>query len=335
MTAPVPPAPELVVVRAGLQDLVVDGCPRHALRFGLVEGGPLDPWALRRGNLLLGNPPAAAGLECVGRGPTLRAERGPIRLTLTGGFSAIADGRVWPAGRPLTLRPGAEVRLDASPPGLRGWLAVAGGLAVPAVFGSRSADRPGGLPGLAGRPLAPGDRLPVGPAPVGAAVAGDPPPPPRLGAAGPGTVRVLRGPQWEWVAPAARAHLLGRRFVVSPSSDRAGLRLLGPPLPDSAGRAVSGTMASEATTFGAVQLTPEGLPLILLADRGSLGGYPKPLQVIAADLGWLAQARPGTSIGFRLTTRAAAWRALARALGAGGGGGGGAGTQAADGPPGS
>jgi len=305
----------LVVVRAGLQDLVVDCRPRRALRFGLVEGGPLDVAALLRANRAVGNPSDAAGLESLGRGPTLQVEGGSVRVAVTGELQLLVDGRPCPRGRSLAVVAGSTISVAASPPGLRGWLAVAGGLELPLVFGSRSVDRPGRLEGLAGRALALGDHLPVGPDP-GPPARSEPPsgrvaPPVR----GPWTLRVLRGPQWTWVAGEVRAHLLSETFTVSPQSDRTGLRLLGRWVVAPADRQVSGSMLSEGTAFGAVQLTPEGGPLVLLADRGSLGGYPKPLQVITADAPLLAQARPGTGIRFRLTTPAAARRAQRLCLG--------------------
>ncbi len=304
---------QLTVVRAGFQDLAVDDRPRRALRFGLVEGGPLDPTALRWANHLVGNPPGACGLECVGRGPVLRAEGGPVRVALVGGLRLEVGGVPQPPDAAVEVPPGSAVAVEAEPPALRAWLAVAGGLALPLVFGSRGVDRPGRLPGLAGRQLAAGDGLPVGAATGERAPRATPPrwrPAPGSGA---WPVAVLPGAQWDTVSPDQRRHLLAQPYTVSPTSDRAGLRLLGAPVPAVSTPTRPGTMLSEGTAWGAVQLTPEGLPIVLLADRGSMGGYAKPLQVAAVDCWRLAQARPGTVLRFRLTTRAAAWRRLSRA----------------------
>lgn len=304
----------LVVVRPGFQDLLVDGSPRRALRFGLVEGGPLDPPALGLANRLVGNPQAACGVECVGRGPVLRAVGGPVRVALAGPLRLAVDGRDQLDRRSIVVPEAATCSVAAAPPGLRAWLAVAGGLAVPTVLGSRGVDRPGRLPGLAGRALAAGDVLEVGRELAGRDAAGPgpflprPPPDP-----GPWRLAVLRGPQWAQVGPAVRRHLLAHPYTVSPDADRAGLRLLGPPVPPAPAGPQAGRMLSEGTACGAVQLTPEGLPIVLLADRGSLGGYAKPLQLTTADTWRLAQARPGTVVRFHLTTLPAAWRSLRRA----------------------
>jgi biotin-dependent carboxylase-like uncharacterized protein len=299
----------LETVRPGMLDLVVDTRPRHGLAHGLSEAGPLDLPAFRRAARVVGNGPEAAALELLALGPVLRVVGGPVQIAVSGGpLTPVVDGTPLARDQAWTVPAGSELRFLPSLEGLRSYLAVAGGLDPPPVFGSRSADLPSALPGLAGRRLAAGDLLPVGTAagPPRPVAAGPPPqenPDPLL-------VRVLPGPQWHRLARPIRRALLAGAYTVSGRSNRVGIRLEGDPLPG--GEAAD---ISEGNAPGAVQLPPSGLPVILLADRGSIGGYARPLQVITADLWRLGQARPGQRLRFVATSRAAAWAALRAALG--------------------
>jgi len=301
------------VRRAGLLDLVVDGRPRRAMQYGLSEAGPLDAAALRAANRAVGNPPEAAGLEMLAKGPEL-VVLADVRLCLAGGgLAPCVDGEEQPVGTPFAVRTGAVVTFVRRAEGLRAYLAVAGGLDVPPVFASRSADLPSELPGLAGRPLGPGDRLPVGMAPAPDGGAG---PPGRAGperAPGPAAVdgsialTALPGPQWAMTPAPVRRHLFAARFRVTPQANRVGVILQ--PLEPAPAWAF-GDMVSEGTVAGALQWPPSGLPVLLLADRGSIGGYPKPLQLTAVDTWRAAQLRPGQAVRFVRTTRRAAWAAV-------------------------
>jgi biotin-dependent carboxylase-like uncharacterized protein len=294
------------VVRPGLLDLVVDGVPRRGLRYGLSEAGPADLPALAWANRVVGNPPRTAALEMLMHGPVLAVR---ARLTMAvagGGLEPLVDGEPREWGRPFVTEPGAVLTFRRGRPGLRAYLAIAGGLAVPEVFGSRGADLPAELPGLAGRALRAGDRLPVG-----ASAAAWPPAPEALPAsddatasgAPPTVLHVLPGPQWPETPPAVRRHLLRATLRVTPQASRVGIVLEGdrpaPAWP-------LGDMVSDPTVLGSVQWTPAGRPVVLLVDRGSLGGYPKPLQVIAADAWRAAQLRPGDAVRFERITRVAA-----------------------------
>ncbi|MCL6595551.1 MAG: biotin-dependent carboxyltransferase family protein [Firmicutes bacterium] len=297
------------VVRAGLMDLVVDGVPRRALRFGLSEAGPADAPSLWAANRRVGNPSWAAGLEILAQGPVL-ATRAPLVACVCGGaLEPTVDGTPAPWGEAFEVPAGATLAFRRARPGLRAYLAVGGGIDVPAAFGSRSADLPSQLPGLAGRALRAGDVLPVGPV-RGEARASGPPPPatPPVGEDGAALLRVLPGPQWHMAPTAVRRHLLGARLRVTPQASRVGLVLEGE---GEAPRWAAADMPSEGTLAGSVQWTPAGRPVLLLVDRGSLGGYPKPLQVIAADAWRAAQLRPGEAVRFVPVTRAAARAALA------------------------
>ena len=297
------------VVRPGLLDLVVDGAGRRGLRFGLSEGGPADAAALRAANRAAGNPPTAAGLELLAQGPVLAFADGAVLCVAGGALTPLLDGQPMPTGEAFAAPAGSVLTFQRGRPGLRAYLAVRGGIATDVVLGSRSADLPAALPGLAGRALRAGDRLAVGAPgasgePLAPALA-DPSPPPAL--------RVLPGPQWRLAPPAVRRHLVRSAFRVTPAANRVGIVLEAErPGPDWR----MPQMPSEGTLAGSVQWTPAGRPVLLGVDRGSIGGYPKPLQVIAADLWALGQLRPGDAVRFVRVTRRDAWRALA-ALAAG------------------
>ncbi|MFC8847081.1 MULTISPECIES: biotin-dependent carboxyltransferase family protein [unclassified Micromonospora] len=302
------PRPRLEVLRAGALTTVQDqGRPGWA-HLGVPRSGALDPTALRLANRLVGNPEDAAGLEITLTGCALRLTRaGAVALTgadadvWIGGarIGADAEARVadqpggvrvadrpGDVGRPLAVPAGAVVRIGPARSGLRTWLAVAGGIAVPPVLGSRSTDT---LSGLGPPPLRDGDILPLG------APAGDPAPVDiTVGRPAPAALRLaLRlGPRDDWFTPAALDRLFGTAYTVSPVSNRVGARLTGAPLP----RAVAGELPSEGLVLGAVQVPADGQPLIFLADHPTTGGYP--VVGVVDDVTPLAQARPGTTVTF-------------------------------------
>jgi len=280
--------PAFEVVAPGLLDLVVDAGRFRAGRFGLARGGPLDAPAARLANLLVGNDPGAPVLEMTLTGPTLRAVA-PCVAAVTGpALTPLVDGREAPAYEGLALRAGSELRFVPTGRGARSYLAVAGGVDARRFMGSASVD----LRGLIGRPLRAGDALgrsrPAAP-PAGRRFE----PHGARPAAGGGPlgrrvrVRLLPGPQAD---PDAWAALLEGELVVE-AADRTGLRLAGREVP-------GGEVTSEGVPIGAVQVPPGGKPIVLLADRGTLGGYAKPAVVHPADLPRLAQLRPGDRLLF-------------------------------------
>lgn len=289
------------VLRAGALTTVQDqGRPGWA-HLGVPRSGALDPAALRLANRLVGNPEHAAGLEITLTGCELRFIRA-VTVALTGAPVDVlverrpsdappverqpVERRPGDTGRPLSLPAGATLRIGPARAGVRSWLAVAGGIAVEPVLGSRATDT---LSGLGPPPLRDGDRLPVGaptgpPAPVDLTVAPAVPAGLRL---------ALRpGPRQDWFTPAALDLLLRTAYAVSPASNRVGARLVGAALP----RAVAGELPSEGLVLGAVQVPPDGQPLIFLADHPTTGGYP--VIGVVDDVTPLAQARPGTTVTF-------------------------------------
>ena len=296
------------VEQPGLLTSVQDAGRSGWQHLGVGVAGAADPLSHALANLLVGNAPAAAALEFTLRGPHL-AFAEPCWVALGGApFPAEVDGRTLPRWSPVRLRAGARLRIGEAPRGLRGYLAVAGGILVPAVLGSAATDLRGGFGGFQGRALRAGDVLTTavleGPEPSSSRW--------RLPWAGPlpegpreAPLRLLPGPQWTLLSAASRERLLAADFTVEGRSDRMGLRLEGPPLRlDTPMEMVSAGVAT-----GTLQLPPDGGPILLLADRQTTGGYPRLGELASVDLPWAAQLRPGDHLRFTLCTMAEAQRA--------------------------
>jgi biotin-dependent carboxylase-like uncharacterized protein len=278
------------VLRPGLCDLVMDGGRPGWGRFGVPAGGAADRDALAAANRLVGNPPAAPGLEIVGRGPQLHFPRGGV-IALTGAPFRSARAAGLAAGWNQTLVLAAEeiLRLGEPEAGYRCWLAVRGGLAVVPVLDSASTLPQAGWGGHYGRPLRTGDVLHTGR--TGGGVHLLRAHPPALPHAAP--LRVVAGPQSAAFTDAGLAAFVGGTFRVDPASDRRGIRLTGPRV---ASR--NADWPTQGVLPGAIQVPPDGQPIILGWDGPVTGGYPVIATVIDADLPRLAQVRPGTALRF-------------------------------------
>lgn len=287
----------LAVVKPGLLTTVQDlGRPGYA-HLGVARSGALDAPALVRANALVGNPPSAAGLETTLTGVTLRAEA-DLTVAVTGAVAPITvDGQPVAFDAPVAVPAGSVIQVGPARTGVRSYVAVAGGITVPPVLGSRATDT---LSGLGPAPLRAGVVLPVGPSGAAPDVTGLAAPPAASQGSGDVTVRVRLGPRHDWFTGLARAALLEQPYALTPKSNRVGARLAGPSLT----RATPGELASEGIVLGAIQVPADGQPLIFLADHPTTGGYPVIAVVERADLPLIAQARPGTTIRFVLAGEA-------------------------------
>ncbi|MCM3687038.1 5-oxoprolinase subunit B/C family protein [Kocuria rosea] len=288
--APAAAGPHLVVAAPGLQTLVQDRGRPGSAALGVAPSGALDDVAAAAANRLVGNGPDAAVLENLLGRLTLTAAGDQV-LAVTGARASLDVPGVpgWrPAhGVPFALRDGEQLVVGAVETGARVYVGVRGGLAVPPVLGSRSADT---LAGLGPAPLAAGDVLPVGADPGTAVQA--PAPEPRLPAVP--SVRVVPGPRDDWFPPSSLEAFLAQEWELSPDSDRVGARLAGAPLE----RTRTGELPSEGTVPGSVQVPPSGLPVVFLRDAPTTGGYPVLGVVHPEDLTVLAQLRPGQRLRF-------------------------------------
>ncbi|MGW0819029.1 5-oxoprolinase subunit C family protein [Streptomyces viridiviolaceus] len=278
----------LAVVRAGALTTVQDlGRPGHA-HLGVPRSGALDAPAAALVNRLVGDPPEAAVLETTLDGCALRP-RSAVTVAVGGAPCRVTvDGRPVPWGAPVDVPAGALLNVSAADSGVRTYVAVSGGILVEPVLGSRSTDL---LSGLGPPPLTDGAVLPLGrPREPHARVdvAPQPAPPAEL------VLRVTPGPRDDWFTPEAVRTFTSRPYRVSPASNRIGLRMDGPALQ----RARPGELPSEGMVLGAVQVPPDGRPVVFLADHPTTGGYPVIGVVRAADLPAAAQAVPGTPVRF-------------------------------------
>jgi len=267
---------------ATVQDL---GRPGWA-HLGVPRSGALDQPAARLANRLVGNAESAAVLETTLTGVRLRPD-GATTLAVTGARCLVRVGGravAWGAGTAVPAH--AEVAVGPAESGLRSYVALAGGVDVAPVLGSRSTDL---LSGLGPAPLRAGDRIPLGPpgvVPHGVEAV------PRPSGS---TLRLRLGPRADWFSEEAVDALDGAAYEVAPDSNRIGLRLSGSPVARRADE-----LPSEGMVLGAVQVPPSGQPVVFLADHPTTGGYPVVGVVLSADLPVCAQARPGDRLTLRV-----------------------------------
>ena len=302
----------LTVLKPGLLSSVQDQGRPGWQGHGISAGGAMDLAAARWANRLVGNATTAAVLEVTLSGPTLRLEQGHWLALAGGAVDATLAGRPWPVGSLAWAPAGSTVRLGGLREGCRACLAVAGGLDVPELMGSRSTALRAGFGGLDGRALRAGDTLAVQrsllPAPV---LAAEPwisrwrLRPAIYTDSGIARLRLVTA---EELPERCLQALLAAEFMVSPQSDRMGLRLAGPAI----AHPVPEQRLSAGLALGSVQLPPDGQPIILGADRQSTGGYPLLGTVASVDHSLLAQLRPGGRVVFSVITLADAHAALRR-----------------------
>jgi KipI family sensor histidine kinase inhibitor len=312
----VPTGPGLEVLQPGLLSTVQDLGRRGYERFGVPVAGAMDPFALRAANLLVGNPPGAAGLEIMAAGAAFRAT-GDCLIAVAGAepslrvndkpipnWGAAFVRRGWRiefgarhSGSVLSLSKGSVLSLSK---GLWAYLAVAGGIALPPVMNSRSTYLRGELGGL-GRALQAGDFLPLAPVdPLLAERAARQLPrrllPPYSEHP---TLEVILGPQADAFDEKSLAVFLSSAYQLTPTADRMGYRLQGPEIAPQG----AADIISDGIALGAIQVPADGQPIVMMADRQTTGGYPKIATVVSADITLLAQCLPGqSSVRFRQTS---------------------------------
>jgi antagonist of KipI len=292
------------VLRPGLLTTVQD-CGRWGLQArGVPPAGPMDPWAHRLANALVGNGGTAATLEITLMGPELEFEDERFVAVAGAQFAIDVDGQGQTPNNAFLVPAGARLHVGQRRAGARGYLAVSGGIAVPGVLGSRSTHLVSRMGGMAGRPLAAGDSLPLGergnPRPGQAGEVALPP------SGRPARIRVLPGPHSDRFVPGAMDALQSSAYTVARESDRMGFRLTGPRITHSNGADI----ISDATPVGVLQVPASGQPVLLMADRQTTGGYPNLATVISADIGLAGQLAPGDTIQFEACTLQEALTAL-------------------------
>jgi biotin-dependent carboxylase-like uncharacterized protein len=291
--------PALKVVAPGLMTTLQDlGRPGHQ-RLGIPVSGALDEISLRAANLIAGNPASVGALEIAYQGPTLEVEADSVRIAYAGGTAALDILQRDGAGEARRLAPlqsvrltkGQIVRIGALSGSPVGYLAVEGGFDVPLALGSQSTYTRGGLGGFAGRALRSGDLLrlkrPLADEREERML-------PSLDLTAPKRFRVVFGPQDDYFTDKGKRTLVEDVYQVTPASDRMGMRLNGPPLEHAKGY----NIVSDGISPGSIQVPGNGVPIVLLADRQTTGGYPKIATVISADMPALGRLAPGAKVAF-------------------------------------
>ncbi len=284
----------LRILRAGPQLTVQDQGRFGYLQYGLPVSGALDDYSSRLANILVGNNPNQAVLEITFQGPRLEVLN-PAHLAITGAEMPVTlNGDRQPMWSCFTAQAGDIINIGPARRGLRAYLAVAGGIDVPLVMGSRSTYAAAGLGGFRGRPLARGDVI------AGVGICGE-----RRAISCPAALipvfsseivlRAIPGPQ-DHMFSEGLATFFGFGYEVTTLANRMGYRLQGLLIAASPGMPPS--IISEPSLPGAVQVPPDGQPIILLLEQ-TTGGYAKIASVISSDISKIAQARPGDKIIFK------------------------------------
>ena len=295
------------VIEPGLLTTLQDMGRYGYLHHGVPASGAMDTVALRMANILTGNPEDEACLEVTLAGPRLHFHS-PSLIAISGAdLSPSLNDAPAPMWESFLARQGDVLSFGEHRSGTRAYVAVAGGFDVPMVMGSKSTFMKAAIGGFKGRALEAGDilltRLPVSSGDVsGRRIPRSLVPnyDPSL------AIRMVLGPQDDRFTQAGLDVLFGESFTVSANSDRMGYRLQGPKVEHSDGPDI----ISDGIPFGGVQVSGDGQPIILMADRGTSGGYTKPATVISSDIGKVAQRKPGDEVRFQSVTLAEAHEAL-------------------------
>lgn len=306
------------VLKPGMLTTLQDSGRNGYQHYGVPVSGAMDLFSHRVANVLVGNPGDEATLEMTLQGPRLEFDCDTLIAICGGDLTPMIGGTAVPEGKAVRVRAGSVLDFGACRSGCRAYLAARGGFDVPRVMGSRSTYEAAQLGGMHGRALRKDDRLPIGQA------AGNIYPAlyaeltrSRLACAFPNwavnqhsekfgrmpqTARIIRGRHWEAFPAVAREALTGTEFGIAPDSNRMGFRLDGATIDP--GKRLE--ILSEGVTFGTIQVPPGGKPIILMADRQTVGGYPKIAEVASVDLHLLAQLKPGDRLRFKLVSLARA-----------------------------
>ena len=298
----------IAVLKSGWLTTVQDLGRYGSQQFGVPVAGAMDSFSTIVANRLVGNSDHAALLELMLKGPDLQFEQDAIIAVTGADLSPTINGNSVPLWESIAIQRGSRLSFGKPRSGTRAYLAIAGGIDVPLVLGSRATHCASETGGFNGRPLKQGDVLWGGK---------------------PGTfvdrlmgkrllkqlapcyersvcLRIIPGPQQDLFSTRSFSALTAATYAVSPQSDRMGYRLTGPKIV----RKGSARFISDGTAMGALQVPPDGQPILLMADRQTTGGYPKIAVVISADLPLAAQLAPGDTVTFATCTVAQAQTVL-------------------------
>lgn len=299
-------SPLLRIIQGGMLTTVQDKGRYGYQRYGVPVSGAVDSWSLKVANILTGNGECHAGLEITVLGPRIEFCRDTVVSICGGNLSPLLDGEPVPMWQGVKVGRGQLLSFGGRVSGCRAYLAVAGGIDVPEVMGSRSTFLRGATGGFEGRALKDGDVLYGGETrPTSGLLKLSPEFRPDLDRDD-WELRVITGPQDHCFTGESLKAFLNEPFTVSLNSDRMGIRLEGRVLEHKNGADI----LSEAVAFGSVQVPAHGQPIVLLAESQTTGGYAKIANVITTDHSLAAQCLPGDKIRFRSVTLEFAHRLL-------------------------
>ena len=287
------------VIEGGLFTTVQDLGRYGYQRYGVPVSGAMDTYALRLANLLVGNREGAAALEITLVGPKLKFLEDSLIAVSGADLMPRLNGQPFTMWRAARVARGSVLSFHDARDGVRACLAVSGGIDVPPLMGSKATYVGAALGGLEGRALKAGDRIggfAVSPSQLSEDTEVPPQHIPTYGHQH--QLRVILGPQDDLFTPEGIDTFLAAAYTVTPQSDRVGHRLQGPPIE----YIERSDIVSDGVPLGAVQVTGDGMPVILLADRGATGGYAKIATVISTDISRIVQALPGDTVTFTAIT---------------------------------
>jgi 5-oxoprolinase (ATP-hydrolysing) subunit C len=298
----------ITVLKPGLETTVQDYPGRQGmLRDGVPPSGPLDDWSFRLANLLVGNDPGTAALECQFVGPTVRFEQAALIALCGGNLSPKLDSVPIPMWTSLRAGAGQVLSLGGAVSGARAYLAVSGGIDVPVVMGSRSTYVTARLGGIEGRPLAAGQTLAIG-RPLAVVGVGRSVPAahrPPLPNAKTHQISVVPGPKHDWVTSAGHKQFYATEWKLTSRSNRVGFRIQGEQIEfssqayekDPENGDHPSNIIDIGYPIGGINWAGE-TPIILMHDCITLGGFIVPFTVPSGEFWKLAQARPGEVLRF-------------------------------------
>jgi len=290
--------PRVNVIKPGFQTTVQDLGRPHYAHYGVSASGAADAVSFRIGNLLVGNDENTPALEMTLVGGEFEFDSSAVIAVTGSNFKPLLDGEPLPPWTTVAVRAGQVLKVQVTTKGARCYLAIRGGLVVPRVLGSASTHVLTGIGGLGGRPLKQSDVLEYLAMPeaqfqlrkfnvesLAHSFEG-------------GTLRVTRGPQIEFYNDDTLKLFTESVYSVSEDTNRMGIRLQGPPLTKKEEREI----ITEGVSLGAVQISHDGMPIVLFVEHQTTGGYPKIANVITADLHRLGQLRPRDAVRFEFVS---------------------------------
>ncbi|MCM3595781.1 biotin-dependent carboxyltransferase family protein [Metabacillus idriensis] len=297
------------VNKSGLLTSIQDLGRYGSQKYGVIASGAMDTLSHRIANMLVGNSENEAAVEMTMLGAHFEFQSDSMISICGGDLSPILNDRPAKMWRPLFVKKGSLLTFGGAKKGCRAYLAVAGGIEVPEVMGSKSTYLRAGIGGYEGRAIENGDILSVGKMSEQSIKLHEALHDSALyseieWSASPEfipflredeSVRVIKGRQFEDFSEESKSMIFSETFKITPKSDRMGYRMEGPKLT----LEDKTEMISEAVSFGTIQVPADGNPIILLADRQTTGGYPKIAQVASVDLPYLAQFKPGEVVRFK------------------------------------